>query len=84
MSQLEKLKNRFISKPTDFSWAELIKLLNGLGYEEMQLGHTSGSRARFVHDRFEPITLHKPHPKPILKSYQLKQILMTLKERAQL
>lgn len=84
MSQLEKLKARFISKPTDFSWAELTKLLNGLGYEEISLGHSSGSRARFVHDHFEPITLHKPHPQPTLKSYQVKQILATLKERAQL
>ena len=39
---------------------------------------------RFVHNKFEPIVLHKPHPKPILKKYQIKQILDALKDRGQI
>ncbi len=84
MGQIDKLKKRFLNKPKDFSWQELLQLLSNLGYEEKQSGKTSGSRARFIHDKFEPITLHKPHPKPVLKSYQVKQIVSTLKDRGQI
>ncbi len=84
MTQSDKLKKRFLSKPKDFSWLELIRFLEGLGYEQTQAGKTSGSRVRFVHDIHAPISLHKPHPIPTLKGYQLKQIIEVLRERGQL
>jgi len=62
----------------------LKKLLSTLGYKEIQAGKTSGSRIRFVHDNFDPIILHKPHPKPVVKRYQLKQIRTALQDRGQL
>jgi hypothetical protein len=55
-----------------------------LGYSEYQSGKTSGSRVRFLHNEYEPITLHKPHPKPVLKRYQTKQLVAALKDRGQL
>ena len=84
MSQLEKLKNRLKSQPKDFSWAELQKILITLGYEESQVGKTSGSRVRFIKKDSAPIMLHKPHPKPYLKQYQIKQIVKALQQRGQL
>ncbi len=84
MTRFNKLKLRFLSTPTDFSWNELSVLLNALEYKETQSGKTSGSRVKFTHPQFEPISLHKPHPKPILKSYQVKQIQEVLKDRGQL
>jgi hypothetical protein len=84
MGKIDKLKERFLSKPKDFSWGELSRLLGDLGYRETQSGKTSGSRVKFIHDDFAPISLHKPHPKPVLKSYQLTQILAALKDRGQL
>ncbi len=84
MTQVDKLKVRFLSKPKDFTWTELTKFLMGLGYKETQAGKTSGSRVRFMHAEYEPITLHKPHPKPILKEYIIKQLTETLKKRGQL
>jgi len=41
-------------------------------------GKTSGSRVRFIHSNYSDIILHKPHPNPELKSYQLKQIIIQL------
>lgn len=84
MAQIDKLIARFQSKPKDFTWNELTKLLVEFGYQETQSGKTSGSRVRFVHQEFAPISLHKPHPKPLLKPYIIKQVLETLKARGQL
>ncbi|MGD9153499.1 MAG: type II toxin-antitoxin system HicA family toxin [Gammaproteobacteria bacterium] len=84
MNSFNKLSKRLMSKPKDFSWAELKKLLAVLGYKETNSGKTSGSRAKFIHSKHAPISLHKPHPKPILKNYQIKHILDTLMQRGQL
>lgn len=66
---------RFLSKPKDFSYDELKKLLAGFGYEELAAGKTSGSRAVFVNYKTRHIIkLHRPHPKPELKRYQLDDI----------
>lgn len=72
MTQTDKLRKRFLSKPKDFTWVELTKFLVDLGYKETQAGKTSGSRVRFMHKDYPPIMLHKPHPKPTLKDYQLR------------
>jgi hypothetical protein len=78
MSRIDKLKNRLLSYPKDFTWDELKKFLLSIGYTEISLGKTSGSRVRFVNDDHPPIVLHKPHPKLIMKGYQLKQIVQHL------
>lgn len=80
MAKRDKLINRFLKKPTDFTWQELEKLLNGFGYQLISAGKTGGSRVRFVHRTHPPIILPKPHPKPVLKRYQLEDILGLLKQ----
>lgn len=80
MTKRDKLIERFLSKPKDFSWQELVKLLVGLGYHLAVSGKTGGSRMRFVHELYPPITLHKPHPGSILKRYQIEEIETCLKQ----
>ncbi len=76
----QKLIDKLLTKPTDFTWAELSKVLSGFDYEQISAGKTGGSRTRFVHATLPPILLHKPHPKPILKRYQLEDIIHLLKQ----
>ena len=46
MTRIEKLIKRFLSKPRDFTWSELKRLLAGLDFEEVKTGKTGGSRRR--------------------------------------
>lgn len=80
MSQNEKLIKRFKTRPVDFTWDELIRLLNNFGYELHKKGKTGGSRRRFIHPIYAFITLHEPHPQKVLKRYQIDQIIEILKE----
>lgn len=81
MSTIDKLIKRFSSQPTDFSWSELEKLLGHFGYEELPKGKTGGSRRKFFNAKTgDLISMHKPHPKNILKHYQVKEILRKLKD----
>jgi hypothetical protein len=75
MGKAEKLLIRFLSKPKDFTYSELKKLLISFGYEEARTGKTSGSRVAFINQKTRHIIrLHKPHPNPELKHYQLNDI----------
>lgn len=80
MTKREKLLDRLLTKPKDFTWEEISKVLNGFGYKQISFGKTGGSRVRFVSPDYPPIILHKPHPKPILKRYQLEEIINLLKQ----
>ena len=77
MSTIEKLIARFKAKPMDFSWEELTRLLKHFGYDQITGG---GSRRKFIQYHRQPIILHEPHPKRILKMYQIKFVYETLKE----
>lgn len=77
MTKAEKLLNRFLSRPKDFTFNELLRLLNNFGYKEQQ---GSGSRVVFSNERSKHhIKLHKPHPGNILKRYQIDLIIQELK-----
>jgi predicted RNA binding protein YcfA (HicA-like mRNA interferase family) len=75
MSRQEKLIIRLLSVPKDFTWDELVKILNSFGYEELKGGKTGGSRRRFVDGNKNIITLHKPHPANIVKAYAIREII---------
>ena len=81
MSKKEKLARRLISHPIDFTFDELITLLLSLGYSMEKSGKTSGSRVTFANQNGDYIRLHKPHPRNILKLYQIDAIIAHLKER---
>lgn len=78
MGKHDKLLARFQNRPKDFSFQELATLLAGFGYVLNQGG--SGSRSKFEHERCVPIFMHKPHPSPLLKPYQIDQVLDVLKQ----
>lgn len=71
MSKREKLIERFRTVPSDFTWLELRKLLKGLGYAQVE---GDGSRVCFEAPDRPAIRLHKPHPKPVVKRYALRQV----------
>ena len=80
MAKLQKLIDKLLSEPKDLTWAELSRLLKNYGFSESNQGKTSGSRTRFyINNATPPLILHKPHPKPILKEYQIKNIIEYLK-----
>ena len=76
----EKLRNRFLKMPSDFTFDEMQRLLEGYGYEKSNKGKTSGSRLIFKNGNKRPIMLHKPHPGNIVKEYAMKQVFDDLKE----
>jgi len=79
MSKEEKLVKRLLSRPKDFTYSELRRLLTFLGYIENQSGKTSGSRVSFYNSRTNHIIrLHKPHPGNELKQYQIEQLIEEL------
>ena len=80
MSKREKLITRFLTSPKDFKWSELVALLNSFDFKQYNSGSTSGSRVRFIREGCADIMLHKPHPTPVLKKYQIKQIIEQLEK----
>ncbi len=83
MTKKDKLLERFLSAPKDFTYNELKTLLSGLGYEESNLGKTSGSRVLFFNKIIKhEIKIHKPHPSNIIKSYLIKFLIDQIKEKA--
>lgn len=80
MGRREKLVARLKGRPKDFTWDELVRLLEGLGYIEAATGKTGGSRRRFIHEMAPTIALHKPHPGNIVKMYVIDDVLRILTE----
>jgi hypothetical protein len=81
LSKKEKLVRRLLSRPADFTFDELTTLLKSLGYSMHTAGKTSGSRVTFANEDGDYIRLHKPHPRNILKLYQIDDIAANLTER---
>ncbi|NLX66594.1 MAG: type II toxin-antitoxin system HicA family toxin [Bacteroidales bacterium] len=80
MGSHEKLLERFLRLPNDFTWDELKRLLSKYGYKQYNKGKTSGSRVVFEKEGSKvSLDLHKPHPKNILKPYQMRDVLDFLK-----
>jgi len=84
MSKKEKLLERFLSIPSDFTWDELLILLKYFGYKELNTGKTGGSRRKFIDDNKHAIFLHKPHPTNIIKKVYLHGIVNSLKQKGKI
>ncbi len=81
LSKNEKLLNKLLSNPKDFTYKELKKLLQSFGFEEDNKGKTSGSRVVFYNSKYGyRIFLHKPHPIEVLKQYQINVVVSCLNE----
>ena len=81
MSKKEKLIERFLARPSDFTFEELVTLLGYFGYSAVGSGKTGGSRVAFADSEGGYIRIHKPHPRNVLKSYQINDIITALTER---
>lgn len=67
MSKRQKLIERFLVIPNDFTYDELVQVLKLFGYMEDKSGKTSGSAVRFIRENsFSQICFHKPHPQKII------------------
>ncbi|NIC05231.1 type II toxin-antitoxin system HicA family toxin [Billgrantia bachuensis] len=75
--RLDRLKER----PRDYTWDELIALLNGFGYK---LKNASGSRRKFIDAEKRKICLHEPHPENTLKAYVIEHVLTALEEHGKI
>lgn len=85
MGTFEKLLERFLARPKDFTYDELRNLLGKLGYTETTKGKTSGSRVAFIDEKTKHIIrVHKPHPGNILKEYIIKQVIKSLQDEGKL
>lgn len=84
MSKINKLLKRFLSKPKDFTWDELVTLLKHYGYEEFVVGKTGGSRRKFIDNEKNIISFHKPHPSNIVKGYVIKEAIEHLRIKGKL
>ena len=73
MTAKGKLKSRFMSLPSDFTFDELVRLFSSLGFELDNKGKSSGSRVAFVRDD-ETFAMHKPHPGNIVKRGTLRNV----------
>ena len=80
MARRAKLIRRLQRRPKDFTWHELVRLLEGLGYSQVRAGATGGSRRRFTHPFAPAISLHRPHPGNIVKRYVIDDVLSLLTE----
>lgn len=78
MSKIEKEIERLKSRPKDFTYDEAKRVLNKFGFIENNKGKTSGSRVKFIDKNNTIIELHKPHPKNVLKAYQINLIISKL------
>ncbi len=78
MSKHDKLVERFKQKPKDFTWKELLGLLGIFGYDLIK---NKGSRRKFMNKKTKHlISLHEPHPKKIIKKYQIDLICESLEK----
>lgn len=81
MGKKDKLLNKLLNQPKDYRWEDLVVVLKMFGYAEEPTGKTGGSRRRFTNADNEALTFHKPHPRAILKEYQIKEVVNTLKTK---
>ncbi|MGI6227383.1 MAG: type II toxin-antitoxin system HicA family toxin [Peptococcales bacterium] len=84
-NSIEKLKQRLLSKPKDFTYKEASRLLNHFSYVEKNKGKTSGSRVVFYRESDKDvILLHKPHPGDEMDRGSVVALLNHLKEKGDL
>jgi len=78
VSKKDKLLDRLLKKPKDFTFDEMVSLLSYFGYESKQTG--TGSGVKFIKKGSnEVISFHKPHPSGVLKQYVLDQVIEKLR-----
>lgn len=83
MSKKQKLIDRLIAIPKDFTWDELVSVLSGFGYKMQKPTGTSG-RSFLNEENKHTFYFHKPHPGNIVKRYVLTDVIQTLKDQGKI
>lgn len=79
MSKKDKLIDRLLKRPADFTFDEMKSLLAYFGYDLKQGG--TGSGVKFIKKGSnEVINFHRPHPNGVLKRYVLEQVIEKLRK----
>lgn len=81
MVRHDKLVSRFLSRPKDFTWQEMERLLSGFGYSKV---NGKGSHRKFVGEGLPRIRLPQPHPTNVVKRVYLDQVRILLVENEML
>ena len=80
--QHEKLVERLLQKPKDFTNEEVEKLLTHFGYEKDNKGMTSGSRIAYSNPKTGALfLLHRSHSPNTLRPYIVNKLIQHLKEQ---
>lgn len=83
MTRIDKLVDRFLAVPKDFTFDELVSLFNHFGFVAGNKGKTAGSRIEFKNESSGlKYYAHKPHPNNIVKTYVLRQVKEFLTENS--
>ena len=79
MTQIQKLIEKLMRRPTTFPYKDFAKIMEHLGFVVEEKGKTSGSRVRFYRERDERVLLlHIPHPGNELKAGTIRNIVAFL------
>ena len=79
MSKKDKLIDRLLKRPADFTFDEMKSLLAYFGYDLKQGG--TGSGVKFIKKGSNAvINFHRPHPNGVLKRYVLEQVIEKLRK----
>ena len=77
MSKIKKALAKIQTKPTDFTWKELVRIMLHFGYKQLE---GDGSRVKFYHEKNDTfLALHKPHNPKTLRTYQIDGAINRLK-----
>lgn len=76
MSRREKLLERLMSRPDDFTSDELETVMLQCGCRKSSRGKTSGSAIAYIHVKSGRVfKAHSPHPAKVLKHYQVAAVI---------
>jgi HicA toxin of bacterial toxin-antitoxin, len=78
----KKAIERLLSKPSDFRWDELVRLMAAFGFE---LRTSGGSGRKFFNPESGALFfLHEPHPSKVLKAYQVRAAIEFLRDEGRI
>lgn len=80
MSKQQKLLAKLCASPTpsDFKWADLVTLLNSLGYDAIK---GKGAGRKFVHAKTKALIIcHEPHPEPSVDKGCVRDVVQHLRD----
>lgn len=76
MSKKQKLLDKLLSKPANFTWDEAVTLMRQHNFKMLK---NDGSRRVFRHENGTKAAIHEPHPQNTLLKYAMEDLITALK-----